>query len=172
MLDSGQCSKEHSHSLPLEARIRRLPNGWLVCISITLLQQWVWKLNIWTLEMLKFIFPYFAVNHHVWGIEDVKGIAPQNLAATYHDILLFRTSRFVMRSHLLHLDSKSTQPLKKKKKKHGIIHIHNLSNPRSITNLAASTNQPPPSSQALHWKHLAPTAGHGANPLLSQGQQL
>ena len=31
---------------------------------------------------------YFAVNHNFLGIEDVKGIAPQNLAATYHDILL------------------------------------------------------------------------------------
>ena len=30
MLDSGQCSKEHSHSLPREA----LQDGWLVSISI------------------------------------------------------------------------------------------------------------------------------------------
>lgn len=36
----------------------------------------------------------------------------------------------------------------------------------------SSTNQPPPFSQALHWKHPAPTSGHVAKPLLSQGRQL
>ena len=80
-------------------------------------------------------------------------------------MILFPTSHFLMRSHLLHTDSKSTQLLRTKTWNWNH-EYHNLSNPRALT------NPPPLFAQALHWKHPAPISGHVANPLLSPGRQL